>query len=41
MNSSPNPTINCTAHMWESPPPQFHLLIEDCLRSYPDMPGEL
>jgi hypothetical protein len=23
------------------PPPQFHLLIEDCLRSYPDMPGEL
>lgn len=29
------------AHMWESLPPQFNLLIEDCLRSYPDMPGEL
>jgi SAM-dependent methyltransferase len=28
-------------YMWESLPPQFNLLIEDCLRSYPDMPGEL
>jgi 2-polyprenyl-3-methyl-5-hydroxy-6-metoxy-1,4-benzoquinol methylase len=29
------------AHMWESLPPQFNLLIEDCLRSYADMPGDL
>jgi SAM-dependent methyltransferase len=29
------------AYMWESLPPQFNLLIDDCLRSYPDMPGDL
>jgi SAM-dependent methyltransferase len=29
------------AHMCESLPPQFNLLIEDCLRSYPDTDGDL
>jgi SAM-dependent methyltransferase len=29
------------AYMWESLPPQFSLLIEDCLCAYPDMPGDV